>query len=97
MTNLHTELREAISEALTIYRLAPFEGAEPLKERRASEKQIDKAADAIIDLFTHLISEAKPEKRQIEAGKFRATRNDIYNQALDKYEQRLLSIVRGDT
>ena len=42
------QLRAAISEALTIYKPAPFKDAPPIPQRRANEKQID----ALVALYT---------------------------------------------
>jgi len=115
MTNLHTELREILTNWMS--------GEFPEMHVEAE----------ILDLFTHLISEAKPEdKRSCYMGEkhewevspmvldslpptcsaqckkclldktysenteeYNACRS--FNSALDTYEQRLLSIVRGDT
>ena len=41
INNARDELRENISNALTVFKPAPFPGAEPIRDRRASEKQID--------------------------------------------------------
>lgn len=92
MTNFHTELREIIDHTNIKSCSNPY----------CDHKiyGITEAADTILGIFTHLISEAKPDKYEIERAAFMgATAGSQigWNNGIDDYEQCLLSIIKGDT
>lgn len=100
------KLRELIDHALTIYKPAPFKDAEPLKERRANEKQIDEIMTIIAQQNAALKQSLEYEKQVADNVRLLAnvkvpgtlldpsTNAKVYNQAyIDELKQKLIEAI----